>query len=102
MAGRHLISEAGRAYRIEIVALLFNYPHTPLTGPLKLTIRAHRPDNRRRDIDNILKPLLDALAHAGIYEDDSQIHHLDILLCDKDPDQPRGAVSVTVSGPSFA
>jgi crossover junction endodeoxyribonuclease RusA len=65
MAGRHLISEAGRAYRIEIVALLFNTPHTPLTGPLKLTIRAHRPDNRRRDIDNILKPLLDALAHAG-------------------------------------
>jgi crossover junction endodeoxyribonuclease RusA len=34
---------------------------------------AFPPDRRRRDLDNIQKPVLDALQHAGVYEDDSQI-----------------------------
>ena len=34
---------------------------------------AFPPDRRRRDLDNLQKPLLDALQHAGVYEDDSQI-----------------------------
>jgi crossover junction endodeoxyribonuclease RusA len=38
---------------------------------------AFPPDRRRRDLDNLQKPVLDALEHAGIYEDDSQI---DLLL----------------------
>lgn len=96
LAGRHLISEAGRAYRIEVIALLFKYPHTPLKGPLKLTIAAHRPDRRRRDIDNILKPLLDALTHANIYEDDSQIHELCVTLTPKRAEFPRGAISISL------
>jgi crossover junction endodeoxyribonuclease RusA len=34
------------------------------------------PDRRRRDIDNCLKSLLDALQHGGAYADDSQIVRL--------------------------
>ena len=36
------------------------------------------PDNRRRDIDNVQKALLDALQHGGAYADDSQIVRLSI------------------------
>jgi len=36
------------------------------------------PDRRRRDLDNLQKALLDALAHGGAYHDDSQIARLTI------------------------
>lgn len=39
-------------------------------GPYALTIIACRPDNRRRDLDGIAKPISDALTAAGIIEDD--------------------------------
>ena len=41
-----------------------------VTGPYHLSITAVRPDKRKRDIDNIIKPLSDALQRAGIIEND--------------------------------
>jgi len=37
------------------------------------------PDKRKRDVDNVLKALLDACEHAGCYESDSQIDELHIV-----------------------
>ena len=45
---------------------------------LAVEIQAFPPDRRRRDIDNILKATLDALQHAGVYEDDNQIDKLSV------------------------
>ena len=44
-----------------------------MKGPLALVTDVHPPDNRRRDLDNTQKALLDAMQHGGAYEDDSQI-----------------------------
>jgi Holliday junction resolvase RusA-like endonuclease len=49
-----------------------------LDGPLEIEINLHPPDRRRRDVDNALKSLLDALQHGGAYADDSQIVRLEV------------------------
>ena len=55
-----------------------------ITGPIRLEAIVTRPDRRRRDVDNLLKSLLDALDHAEVYEDDSQIQDLRIgWRCDE-------------------
>lgn len=77
--GRMIISADGRAYRTAVMnQILMQHKQKHFDGPLQLTVEAYRPDNRRRDLDNLLKATLDSLAHAGVYEDDSQIHDLRI------------------------
>jgi crossover junction endodeoxyribonuclease RusA len=42
-----------------------------ILGRYKLSIHALRPDKRRRDLDNIIKPISDLLKSVGVIEDDS-------------------------------
>ena len=77
--GRMLISEEGRAYRLRVEAQVFvQRARKNLKGALKVEIEAWRPDKRKRDLDNLLKATLDAMSHAGVYADDSQITDLRI------------------------
>jgi Holliday junction resolvase RusA-like endonuclease len=46
-----------------------------ITGHVAIRIRAGVPD-RRRDLDNIVKPLLDALTTFGVIEDDRFAHRI--------------------------
>jgi crossover junction endodeoxyribonuclease RusA len=79
LAGRTLISEKGRAYRIAVAGhLLAQMPDAALTDRLSVHIDAFPPDLRKRDLDNIPKGLLDALTHARVWDDDSQIDRLAI------------------------
>ena len=64
-----------------------------IAGPVYMVIQVFPPDARRRDLDNILKPLLDALQHGGAYGDDSQIGHLEIVRYHK---RKGGEVWVTL------
>ncbi|MDX1318280.1 MAG: RusA family crossover junction endodeoxyribonuclease, partial [Xanthomarina gelatinilytica] len=50
---------------------------------LAVTVDIYPPDRRRRDIDNLSKALLDALEHASVYEDDTQIDYLVLKRCTK-------------------
>lgn len=88
--GRTLISKEGRQYRVDVIATVLRtgcvtFPVEPLT----VSITAFLPDNRRRDVDNLLKAPLDALAHAHVYEDDSQITDLRIRKGGIDRNNPR-------------
>src|SRR3990167_10288033 len=40
---------------------------------LKLTLLIYPPDEKKRDIDNVVKCVMDSLQHAGIYTDDFKI-----------------------------
>jgi len=70
------------------------YRGKPMTGRLAVTVDLYPPDKRRRDVDNSAKATLDALAHAGVYEDDSQIDDLHIRRREV---VPPGRVVVTVT-----
>ena len=95
LAGRHLISEEGRHYRKYISDLVFvNRLSFNLTGRLSIHIDAYPPDRRRRDLDNILKALLDALTHARVIEDDSCIDDLRIV---RQPPRANGEIHLTIS-----
>ncbi|CAB3653909.1 Crossover junction endodeoxyribonuclease RusA [Achromobacter mucicolens] len=78
LAGRHLISEKGREYRQAVIDEAGRYQLPRLTGGLSVHIQAFPPDRHRRDLDNLLKGLLDGLVHAQLIEDDSHIDQLSI------------------------
>ena len=90
-----LISREGRTFRRNVCALLGGggMRKPPSCGRIALAMDAFPPDHRRRDLDNIQKPVLDALEHAGVYEDDSQI---DLLVTRRREAVPDGRLLVTV------
>ena len=64
------------------------------TGRLAVRVTVCPPDHRRRDIDNVQKALLDALAKGGAYRDDSQIDRLEV---ERGPVTPGGKVLVEIT-----
>ena len=90
--GRNILSEQGRNYRLLAGVELIGCEQK--TGPCSVVIVAYPPDNRRRDVDNILKAPLDALTHSGAIEDDSCVRFLSIRKADPDPERPRLEVTI--------
>lgn len=80
VGGRVLISKDGREYRehIQALALSLKWPKFH-AARVTVEIEAWMPDRRRRDLDNLLKAVLDSLTHAGVWNDDSQIDDLRIV-----------------------
>ena len=72
------IGKPGRAFRGRVAWAVLEHPE--LKAGAKqwdiIIISVYPPDRRRRDLDNILKALLDALQHAGALEDDSQLDQI--------------------------
>lgn len=77
--GRMITSKRGREYRSAVCAAIEMQNVERFGGvEIGVEIEAFRPDRRRRDLDNLFKAVLDALCHAGLYDDDSQIQRLTI------------------------
>ena len=89
---RVLISREGRRYRMMAVSRLGGI--RPIEGDIALTIHLYPPDRRRRDIDNILKCLLDSLVNAGVMEDDSLVKRLHMEMLEP---IPEGLVHVHIA-----
>ncbi|WP_050578473.1 RusA family crossover junction endodeoxyribonuclease [Rhizobium leguminosarum] len=47
--------------------------HMCFLGPVEVHVAAYRPASKRRDLDNILKALLDLLTSTKTIDDDSQV-----------------------------
>jgi crossover junction endodeoxyribonuclease RusA len=95
VGARTLISRGGRAFRRTVCSILAARGIRPLDGPVELVVDVFPPDRRRRDLDNLQKALLDALAHGGAYHDDSQIARLTIQ---RRHVVPTGKVRVRLEG----
>ena len=78
MGGRSatLLSREGREYRERVHDMLGD--GTPMDGRLRVSIDMYPPTRRVCDVDNYLKAPFDALTHAGVWRDDSQIDELHI------------------------
>ena len=79
---RTLISREGRAYRERVCSILAASGLQTLAGPLAITLEAHAPDRRRRDLDNLLKCTLDSCQHGGAFHDDGQADLLVVVRAD--------------------
>ena len=90
------ISPAGLAFRQEVALKCRQERIKRLTGRLAVVVEAFPPDNRRRDLDNVLKALLDALQHGGAFEDDSQIDDLRIIRMASVPKNPQVWVTLAL------
>jgi crossover junction endodeoxyribonuclease RusA len=75
-----IISAEGRSYRKAVAdQVLIQRGAKHYESKLRVVIEAWRPDNRRRDLDNLLKAVLDSLTHAGVWSDDGNIVDLRIF-----------------------
>ena len=80
--GRVYIAQSGKTFRTTVGWVVKQArANERYADRLSVSVQLWMPDKRRRDIDNVLKPLLDALEHAGVYEDDSQIDQLYVTRC---------------------
>ena len=93
MGPRTVISREGRRYRRDVCAALAAMRVERMDGRLAVRVTVCPPDSRRRDLDNVQKALLDALAKGGAYRDDSQI---DRLVVERGPVTPGGKVLVVI------
>ena len=66
----------------------------PLLGEIKLSVTLCPPDNRKRDIDNPMKALLDSLQHGLAFLDDNQIKKMDVTF--GSPCPPSGVAIVSL------
>lgn len=75
---RFLTAKA-KQFRQEVVQIILDEAKDiDYDGPVKLDITLYPPDKRKRDIDNTLKPILDALEHANVYTNDVNVHELSV------------------------
>lgn len=96
LAGRVLLSERGRDYRLQVARAVQSQrvPVRLLTGKLSVAIHALPPDRRARDLDNLLKGVLDALTFSGVIRDDADIDDLRITRFGA---RPPGQLQIRIS-----
>lgn len=92
------ITEKGQQFRRDVMQAVKN-AGAPSFGNQSLRIEwyPYLPDRRKRDFDNILKPLLDALQHANVIDNDSQFKRWAGGSIEKSVHKGDGAVNVIIS-----
>jgi crossover junction endodeoxyribonuclease RusA len=92
--GRTIIGKQGKIFREAVMyEIMTNKVPTFGTGRLRISMILRPRDKRRIDIDNRIKATLDALEHAGVFEDDCQIDRLEI---ERGEPTEGGCIQVTI------
>ena len=76
---RKYITARGLAFREQVAESVAESGAHAGTGRLSVFVSLFQPTRRKCDIDNYMKALIDALQHAGLFEDDEQIDRLEIV-----------------------
>jgi crossover junction endodeoxyribonuclease RusA len=77
-----LLSKEGRGYQEAVARTVrARWPglSSPIKARLKVEILLNAPTRQARDVDNYAKSILDGLAHAGVFANDSQIDDLRLI-----------------------
>ena len=90
--GKRVKTQEARAYSaaVELLTIAAAREQGFIAAPerLALTFLVSLPDNRRRDLDGLVKLAQDAIC-AALGVDDSRVHRLTVIRCANDP--ARGA-----------
>ena len=76
--GGRILTEDYKVWRRNATNVLEAQEPPKLRGPFLIDITIGKPDQRRRDLDNLAKSVLDLLTSAGVIEDDSLCQRLSI------------------------
>jgi crossover junction endodeoxyribonuclease RusA len=110
------LTKRSRMYRSEVHGAILEQlglrkNRVAYEAPVRVDVELRAPDSRRRDIDNHMKGLFDALTHAGIWTDDHLVDEMTvrhgrnirggqaIVLITPLDAQPTETVSVSQSDP---
>lgn len=99
-AGRIYLTREARMFRADVMSRVAVarchgvLPKTALAGNLAVAMELYPPDRRRRDVDNYSKAVLDAMTHARLWRDDSQVKQQTVAVC---APKPGGQVVLTIS-----
>lgn len=93
--GRMVLSDEGRNYRLCAAAEMIGVDH--FDGRCSVEIAVFRPDDKIRDMDNMLKAPIDALVACGIIQGDSTRHLRRIAIDDMGIDRERPRLEVTIT-----
>lgn len=86
--GRNIKSAEYRDWLVNAYAAVLKHGRlrrTKVEGAYRMTLTAERPDRRRRDLSNLLKPTEDLLQYAGIVADDCNAEHITLAWSAKAP-----------------
>ena len=94
--GSRRLSADAVDFRNSVIAEFYKFSwRNQMTGMCTVVIDEYPKNRIRRDRDNVIKPILDALTHAGVWEDDEQVYKL--LVRKHGPDEhKKGYVTVKV------
>lgn len=96
VGNRMLISNAAKLFYSEVRACVLEQHGLvkPLEGFLHLEMDVYPGDNRKRDLDNLIKITGDALTKAGVMIDDAQIKKITAEMLPKQ-EVPYARIRIT-------
>ena len=95
LRGRHLLSRTARAYKTQAGMIIAAQPEefpVPIPGRVAVRLRVYPPDRRKRDLDNVIKIVLDS-CKGQCFDDDANIDHLEVLRAEV---VPPGYIEISI------